>query len=98
LCRVCHDLTYQSCIDGKSTTAFLAAIGAEQGMTVTEVKSAIADDTRARNKWRRKRDQREDYQERLSSPRVPEKSLKRAMLEAKTMSDMLKVLGPLGNA
>jgi hypothetical protein len=24
LCRICHDLTYESCIEGKSTTAFLA--------------------------------------------------------------------------
>jgi hypothetical protein len=60
-CRTCHDLTYESCIEGKSTAAFLATTGASLGLSVSEVKREIAEDTRARNKWRRKRDRRPSY-------------------------------------
>jgi hypothetical protein len=61
LCRICHDLTYRSCIEGKSMTAFLAVTGAPLGLSVADVKREIAEDTRARNKWRRKRDRRASY-------------------------------------
>jgi hypothetical protein len=91
---MCHDLTYESCIEGKSTTAFLAEIGSRQGMSVAEVKRAIAEDGRTRNKWRRKRDRRAGYRGRLEE--IPEISLKRRMLEAKAASDIVKSLGRVG--
>jgi hypothetical protein len=94
LCRKCHNLTYESCIEGKSTTAFLADIGSRQGLSLAEVKHAIAEDGRARNKWRRKRDRRAGYRGRLQE--IPEKSLKRTMLEAKAASDIVKLLGRAG--
>src|SRR5229473_3083320 len=58
LCRRCHDLTYRSCIEGKSMTAFMAVTGAPLGLSLADVRREIAEDTRARNKWRRKRDRR----------------------------------------
>jgi carbonic anhydrase len=93
LCRICHDLTYESCIEGKSTTAFLAEMAAQLGLSVSEVKEDISEDTRTRNKWRRKRDRRASYigSDGLQDPH--EKSLKRRMLEAKVTCDMAKVLG-----
>lgn len=54
LCRICHDLTYESCIDGKSTASFLAQFCAQRGLCLAEMKRAIAEDTRSRNKWKRK--------------------------------------------
>ena len=75
-------------------TAFLAVTGAPLGLSVADVKREIAEDTRARNKWRRKRDRRASYKRRPSyQPQIPEKSLKRTMLEAKVMNDMAKLLG-----
>ena len=94
LCRECHDLTYATCIEGKSTTAFLAEIGLRQGLSLAQVKSAIGEDGRARNKWRRKRDRRAGYKGRLQE--MPEKSLKRTMQEAKAASDIAKSLGRVG--
>jgi hypothetical protein len=64
LCRTCHDLTYQSCIGGKATTAFLASLAAQQGWTAASVKQALADYRRMRNRWKRKRDRRPGYKRR----------------------------------
>jgi hypothetical protein len=92
LCRICHDLTYESCIDGKSMNTFLAERGAKLGLSAAEVKQEIAEDTRARNKWRRKRDRRASYKGRGGCLRaVQEKSLKLKMLEAKVMNDIIKL-------
>jgi hypothetical protein len=77
-------------------TAFLAVIGNQQGLSVSEVKRQIAQDTRARNKWRRKRDRRASYKGRGRRADTQEKSLKRRMLEAKVAYDMAKVLGRMG--
>lgn len=60
-CRTCHDLTYQSCIEGKSRNAFLAAFAARHGWNSVLVKIALTHDTINRNKWRRKRDRRASY-------------------------------------
>ena|SRR2546422_9535406 len=96
-CRICNDLTYESCIEGKSTTAFLAAMGAQEGLSVAEVKREIAEDTRLRNRWTRKRDRRPSDKGRPGSQQeIPEKSLKRAMLEAKAVGELAKGLGRLG--
>lgn len=92
LCRICQDLTYDSCIEGKSTAEFLEGIGAQQGLSVAELRRVIAEDTRARNKWRRKRDRRSSYRGRVGcQSESPEKSLKRVMLEAKAASDLAKI-------
>ena len=97
LCRICLDLTYESCIEGKSTVAFLAEFGAQQGLSVAELKREIAEDTRARRKWRRKRDRRASYKGRPGRQlEIPEKSLKRTMLEAKAVSEIAKSIGRLG--
>jgi hypothetical protein len=97
LCRLCHDLSYVSCIEGKSMTAFLAATSAGFGMTVAETRKAIREDTRARNKWRRRRDRRTSYRGRgRSLPGGREKSLKRTILEAKVASDMARTLRKIG--
>jgi len=93
LCRICQDLTYESCIEGKSTAAFLTGMG----LSVAEAKKEIAEDTRSRNKWRRKRDRRPSYKGRPARHGArSEKSLKRKMLEAKAMSDIAKTLGRIG--
>jgi hypothetical protein len=61
LCRVCQDLTYRSCIEGKSELAFLASLAAENGWSIVAVKRALSEDKRSRTKWRRKRDRRPSY-------------------------------------
>jgi hypothetical protein len=91
LCRICHDLTYESCIEGKSEVAFLASFAAQKGMSAVSVKRAVADDMRARNKWRRKRDRRAGYKARAGHLReIPETSLRRRMLEAKVANDLAR--------
>ena len=95
LCRICHDLTYESCIEGKSTAAFLAVMGAQLGLSVAEVREDIAEDNRTHIKWRRKRDRRASYRGSGGLQDPQKKSLKRSMLEAKALSDMAKVLGSM---
>jgi hypothetical protein len=90
-CRLCHDLSYQSCQEG---TASLIEIAAQLGLCLSDLKREIAEDTRARNKWRRKRDRRAGYKGRQQE--MPEKSLKRTMLEAKAMNDIAKSLRRVG--
>jgi hypothetical protein len=97
LCRSCHDLTYQSCIVGKSMTAFLASTAPKCGLTLSGLRQAIKEDGRARRNWRRKRDRRVGYKPRpWRLERTGGKSLKRLMLEAMVATDMAKVLARLG--
>ena len=97
LCRICHDLIYTSCIEGKSMAAFLAESSRWFGLTVAELKKEIRDDTRARNRWRRRRDRRPSYRGRgRPLPGGREKSLKRTILEAKVASDMARTLSRAG--
>jgi hypothetical protein len=95
LCRVCHDLTYESCIEGRSVTAFMAASAGWFGLSVAEQKREIREDAKARNPWRRKRDRRSGYKGRGRT--LQGESLKFKMLEAKAAHDMAKALGGLGN-
>jgi hypothetical protein len=61
LCRICHDLTYQSCMEGKSTDRLLASVAANLGVTLAAAQEALARGSRTRGKWRRKRDRRPTY-------------------------------------
>lgn len=89
LCRMCHDLTYESCQEGM---AFLIETAAQLGLSLSEVKDEIAEDTRARSRWRRKRDRRASYKGRGQRHDPQEQSLKRKMLEAKVTHDIAKAL------
>jgi hypothetical protein len=60
LCRICHNLTYASCIEGKSTKLW-AGMRARLALSVAEVKEGIVEEMGAHNKWRRKRDRRASY-------------------------------------
>jgi hypothetical protein len=61
LCHACHDLTYQSSIEGKSTAAAFARLGVQHGLSAAEVKEIFAGPVWARSRWRRRRDRRPDY-------------------------------------
>jgi hypothetical protein len=97
LCRICHDLTYQSCILGKSMSAFLGSMARQFGLTSPELREAIKEDTRTRRNWRRKRDRRVSYRGRSwRLARLQGKGLKRLVLEAKVANDVAKVLNRIG--
>ena len=87
-CRVCLNLTYESCQE--ETAAFLGELAAQLGISPAQIKREMAQDTRQRKEWRRKRDRRTDYKRRNF---IQGKSVKRRIREAKAISDLAKVLG-----
>ena len=40
-CRLCHDLTYESCLRSKDSDAFLRKVAAEAGVSLRLVKELL---------------------------------------------------------
>jgi hypothetical protein len=73
-------------------------MAAELGMSAAQAKREIREDTRSRNKWKRKRDRRFSYEgRRWRLEETQGKSLKRAALEVKVANDMSRVMDRFGD-